>query len=76
MVSDDGKTAFVSHAVGSVLSVVDLADAKHETRQVGLRGWEPGQIKNLELRRKAMSSNKRIVQIAEAVVTAHELMGN
>jgi response regulator NasT len=29
-----------------------------------------------ELRRKAMSSNKRIVDIAEAVVTAHELMGD
>lgn len=28
-----------------------------------------------ELRRKAMSSGKRIVDIAEAVVTAHELMG-
>lgn len=28
-----------------------------------------------ELRRKAMSSNKRIGQIAEAVVTAHELLG-
>ena len=28
-----------------------------------------------ELRRKAMSSSKRIVDIAEAVVTAHELMG-
>ncbi|MXO68559.1 ANTAR domain-containing response regulator [Pelagerythrobacter marinus] len=28
-----------------------------------------------ELRRKAMDSNKRIVEIAEAVVTAHELMG-
>lgn len=28
-----------------------------------------------ELRRKAMSSNRRIVDIAEAVVTAHELMG-
>ncbi len=29
-----------------------------------------------ELRRKAMSSNKRIAQIAEAVVTAHELLGD
>jgi response regulator NasT len=29
-----------------------------------------------ELRRKAMSSSRRIVDIAEAVVTAHELMGN
>lgn len=29
-----------------------------------------------ELRRKAMSSNKKIAQIAEAVVTAHEMMGD
>lgn len=29
-----------------------------------------------EMRRKAMSSNKRIVDIAAAVVTAHELMGD
>lgn len=28
-----------------------------------------------ELRRKAMSSNRRIAAIAEAIVTAHELMG-
>jgi two-component system, response regulator / RNA-binding antiterminator len=28
-----------------------------------------------ELRRKAMSSNRRIAEVAEAVVTAHELMG-
>lgn len=28
-----------------------------------------------ELRRKAMSSNRRIAEIAEAVVTAHELLG-
>jgi two-component system, response regulator / RNA-binding antiterminator len=28
-----------------------------------------------ELRQKAMSSNRRIAEIAEAVVTAHELMG-
>ena len=28
-----------------------------------------------ELRRKAMSSNRRIAEIAEAVVTAHELIG-
>jgi response regulator NasT len=29
-----------------------------------------------ELRRKAMSSNRRIADIAEAVVTAHELLGD
>jgi response regulator NasT len=28
-----------------------------------------------ELRRKAMSSNRRIAEIAEAVVTAHDLLG-
>ena len=28
-----------------------------------------------ELRRKAMSTNRRIAEIAEAVVTAHELLG-
>src|SRR5690606_38694578 len=28
-----------------------------------------------ELRRKAMSSNRRIAEIAEAVVTAHDLIG-
>ena len=28
-----------------------------------------------ELRRKAMSSNRRLVDIAEAVVTAHDLLG-
>ncbi|MEO0700471.1 MAG: ANTAR domain-containing protein [Pseudomonadota bacterium] len=28
-----------------------------------------------ELRQKAMSSNRRIADIADAVVTAHELMG-
>lgn len=52
VVSDDGKTAFVSHAVGSILSVVDLADAKHETKQLSLRGQEPGQLKAFEQRRK------------------------
>ncbi|MEL7188413.1 MAG: ANTAR domain-containing protein [Pseudomonadota bacterium] len=29
-----------------------------------------------ELRKKAMSSNRRIIDIADAVVTAHELMGD
>ena len=29
-----------------------------------------------ELRRKAMSTNRRIIDVAEAVVTAHELMGD
>lgn len=30
----------------------------------------------VELRQKAMSSNRRIIDIADAVVTAHELMGD
>ena len=29
-----------------------------------------------ELRRKAMRSNRRIADIAEAVVTAHDLLGD
>lgn len=39
VISDDGKTAFVAHAVGSVLTRVDLSTAK--TDEVGLRGYDP-----------------------------------
>ncbi len=47
VVSDDGKTAFVSHAVGSVVSVVDLAGPKHAVRTIAMRGKDttlPAQI--------------------------------
>jgi DNA-binding beta-propeller fold protein YncE/mono/diheme cytochrome c family protein len=38
VVSDDGARAFVSHAVGSVVSVVDLAGPKHATSSIAMRG--------------------------------------
>ena len=40
VIGDDGKTAYVSHAVGSLVSRVDLANAK--TDEIGLRGWRQG----------------------------------
>jgi DNA-binding beta-propeller fold protein YncE len=36
LVDDTGQRAFVSHAVGSKLSVVDLASSKHEVRSVDM----------------------------------------
>ena len=44
VVSDDGHTAFVSHVVGSKMSVIDLAFTPHEVRVVKLdsvKGPEP-----------------------------------
>jgi DNA-binding beta-propeller fold protein YncE len=52
VVSDDGKSAFVSHAVGSIMSVVDLEGSKHETKQIALRGFAPGELKEIDQRRK------------------------
>ena len=52
VVAEDGKTAFVSHAVGSILSVVDLAGEKHDAKELSLRGFQPGEAQQLEIRRK------------------------
>lgn len=59
VVSDDGKSAFVSHAVGSIMSVVDLEGAKHETKQVALRGFAPGELKGVEQQRKAIEKTRK-----------------
>lgn len=40
VVSDDGAKAFVSHAVGSAMSVVDLRDEAHAVRTIPLKGKE------------------------------------
>lgn len=45
VVSDDGRTAFVSHAVGSVMSAIDLASSKTEAREISMRGFLPGEQK-------------------------------
>ncbi|HSO33040.1 MAG TPA: cytochrome C peroxidase, partial [Labilithrix sp.] len=58
VVSDDGKTAFVSHAVGSIMSVVDLEGPRHETKQVALRGFGPGELKQVEARRREIEAAK------------------
>jgi DNA-binding beta-propeller fold protein YncE len=42
VVSDDAKTAFVSHAVGSVMSAVDLGSPKHEEKLIAMRGMNAG----------------------------------
>ena len=42
VVSDDGKKAYVSHVVGSRMSVVDLAEPGHPVRTIELRGTEKG----------------------------------
>ncbi len=41
VVSDDGATAFVSHAVGSVISAVDLKQPGHPARTVPMIAYDP-----------------------------------
>ncbi len=62
----------LAEAKGKLAERVTVDKAKRilmDTRGVS----EP--VAYAELRQKAMSSNRRIVDIADAVVTAHELMG-
>jgi DNA-binding beta-propeller fold protein YncE len=40
VVSDDGATAFVSHAVGSLISAVDLSKPAHPTRAIDVAGTD------------------------------------
>jgi len=47
VVSDDGRTAFVSHAVGSIVSVVDLAGPKHAVRTIPMRAKAPNAVAQL-----------------------------
>jgi len=59
VISDDGKTAFVSHAVGSNMSAVDLA--KHDVKTVSLHGVVPGsKNKSRRGRSPSQSSRRRI----------------
>lgn len=59
VVADDGKTAFVSHAVGSVVSAVDLAGAKHESRAIPMRGYEAQQLRMAKQQREAFEQMKK-----------------
>jgi hypothetical protein len=59
VVSDDAKTAFVSHAVGSVVSAVDLASAKHEEKLIAMRGTNANdQMERLRLKMMAKAKAK------------------
>lgn len=74
VVSDDGKTAFVSHAVGSIVSGVDLVGAKHGTWVIPMRGKNAQAVamaanarRMAELSKKsaASPSNKSLQQAIE-----------
>ena len=68
VVSDDGATAFVSHAVGSVLSTVDLKKPDHATRAVPVTGQEPGMKAALRSRRKELAQMKASLSAEQIAV--------
>ncbi|MBX3197943.1 MAG: hypothetical protein KF894_07335 [Labilithrix sp.] len=72
IVDDDGRTAFVSHAVGSVVSAVDLDGAKHERRDVAMRGFEAQQLRVLEQQRKLLAQLKTNNGVNKDMVAAVE----
>ncbi len=45
VVSDDGKTAFVSHSVGSVITAVDLEGPRHEATPIGLKAMDANELR-------------------------------
>lgn len=59
VVSDDGKTAFVSHAVGSVMSTVDLG-GNHATTQIALKGPNPSLAPQLREMSKMVEQMKKV----------------
>lgn len=60
VIGDDGKTAFVSHAVGSVVSAVDLASSKHEARTIPMRGFDAGTLKGIKRQREMFEQMKKM----------------
>lgn len=59
VVSDDGKTAFVSHAVGSAMSAVDLG-AGHATTIIPLRAPNASFDESLASMKKAIETMKKV----------------
>ena len=59
VVSDDGKSAFVSHAVGSVVSVVDLAGPKHAVRTIAMRGKDANALAQLTQTRRLLEAQAK-----------------
>jgi len=67
VVSDDGAKAYVAHAVGSAMSVVDLRGDEHRARPIPLKGAD-------ELPK--FRARKRMVQMAKNKRTGAEVEGN
>jgi DNA-binding beta-propeller fold protein YncE/mono/diheme cytochrome c family protein len=65
VVSDDGATAFVSHAVGSVISAVDLSKPAHPTKAIDVAGTDGRFGSVLRLRKKQLSQLKDKSQIEQ-----------
>src|SRR6185436_13105702 len=64
VVSDDGKTAFVAHAVGSVMSAVDLAG--RTKTELSLRGEDAQRVQQMNaLRRRLEQARKNPKEKAE-----------
>ncbi|MBX3221332.1 MAG: cytochrome C peroxidase [Labilithrix sp.] len=72
VVADDGKTAFVSHAVGSVVSSVDLVGAKHESREVAMRGFDVHQLRMAKQQRQMFERMKQTNGVNSDMLAAFE----
>lgn len=60
VVSDDGKTAFVSHAVGSIVSAIDLAGTEHKVDTISMRGGDANQTRMLKERKAALRRLEKV----------------
>ena len=72
VVSDDGATAFVSHAMGAVISAVDLRKPAHPTRAIAMMGNEATTKAMLRATRRRFAEMKAMGQLSEAQVSAFE----
>jgi DNA-binding beta-propeller fold protein YncE/mono/diheme cytochrome c family protein len=72
VISDDGATAFVSHAVGSVVSAVDLKKPAHPVRAIAMVGADAGIKAGLRQQRKQIARMKADGQITDEQAVAFE----
>ena len=72
VVSDDGATAFVSHAVGSQISAVDLKKPEHPVRAIAVVGVEAGVKAAIRSQRKEIVRLKATGRISDEQLTHFE----
>ena len=72
VVSDDGATAFVSHAVGSVISSVELKKPGHPAHAIKLKGVEPGVLAAARARKKQIEKLRSSGKIPKAALAQLE----